>query len=123
MLQRPAGGRTGSPDSAAEPSRAPRRQQAARGAAPGHGDRIKGRDGGRNAAAPFGGLPERREERLGPAFRGLFERTRADGAIESDIGAADFLYAAGHLCLSVQVRRPEQARRLVGRLVQGLRHA
>ena len=71
----------------------------------------------------FDGLPERREQRLWPAFRGLFEHARADGAIKSDIAADDFLYAAGHLCLSVQDSRPEQARRLVGLLVQGLRHA
>lgn len=70
----------------------------------------------------FEGLPARREERLWPAFRALFDRARAAGAIRSDIAPDDFLRAAGHLCLSVQDSRPEQAKRLVALLVKGLQH-
>jgi hypothetical protein len=72
----------------------------------------------------FEGLPERREERSACGrLSAACSSARADGAIKSDIAAGNFLHAAGHLCLSVQDRRPEQARRLVGLLAQGLRHA
>lgn len=72
--------------------------------------------------AAFDALPARREERLKPAFRRLFDRAVAAGEIRSDIEADEFLYAAGSLCLSVHDKRPEQAHRLVALLVDGLGH-
>lgn len=70
----------------------------------------------------FDALPARREERLQPAFKRLFDRAAAAGEIRRDVDADAFLYAAGSLCLSVHDRHPEQADRLVALLVDGLRH-
>jgi AcrR family transcriptional regulator len=67
----------------------------------------------------FAALPARREERLMPAFRRLFDRAAASGAIRDDVGADEFLLAAAQLCLSVS--DPAQAQRIVGLLVDGLR--
>lgn len=64
-------------------------------------------------------LPARREERLMPAFRRLFESAAASGAIRDDIGSDEFVRAAASLCLSGA--DTEQAQRLVGLLVDGLR--
>lgn len=70
----------------------------------------------------FEALPARREERLMPAFRRLFENAVAAGAIRDDINSEEFLRAAASLCLSVSDGQPEQAQRLVGLLVDGLGH-
>ncbi|MHB1303088.1 MAG: TetR/AcrR family transcriptional regulator [Acidiphilium sp.] len=69
----------------------------------------------------FDALPARREQRLRPAFRALFEAAAAAGEIQSGIDADDFLNAAAYLCLSANDTRPELAQRLVALLVQGLR--
>jgi AcrR family transcriptional regulator len=69
----------------------------------------------------FDELPVRREQRLRPAFRALFDAAAAAGEIHNDISADDFLNAAGHLCHSANNGRPEQAQGLVALLVRGLR--
>jgi AcrR family transcriptional regulator len=69
----------------------------------------------------FDALPARREQRLRPAFRALFEAATGSGEIQSDISADDFLNAAAHLCMSVNDTRPELAQGLVALLVRGLR--
>lgn len=69
----------------------------------------------------FDALQVRREQRLRPAFRALFEAAVASGEIQSDISADDFLSAAAHLCMSVNDTRPELAGGLVALLVRGLR--
>ncbi|MEE3504373.1 helix-turn-helix domain-containing protein [Acidiphilium acidophilum] len=68
----------------------------------------------------FDALPARREERLMPAFRHLFENAATSGAIRDDIGSDEFVRAAASLCVSVS--DTEQAQRLVGLLVDGLRN-
>jgi len=70
----------------------------------------------------FAALPARREERLLPAFRRLFEAASAADEIRGDISADEFLHAAGSLCLSVHDTRPELAHSLVSLLVDGLRN-
>ena len=70
----------------------------------------------------FAALPARREARLRPAFRRLFDAAVAAGAIRCGIGADDFLDAAATLCMSADPTRPDHARRLVGLLLDGLRH-
>jgi AcrR family transcriptional regulator len=67
----------------------------------------------------FDTLPARREERLMPAFRRLFDNAVAAGAIRDDVGSDEFVRAAAQLCLSTSDL--EQAQRIVGLLVDGLR--
>ena len=69
----------------------------------------------------YDALAARRQQRLWPAFRALFDAARASGDIRSDIPSDDFLSAAASLCRSVP-NSPAQARRLVALLVNGLRH-
>lgn len=69
----------------------------------------------------FESLPARREQRLQPAFRRLFDAALSAGEISNDVGAEDFLDAAATLCMSVNGIRPDQAQRLVALLVNGLR--
>jgi AcrR family transcriptional regulator len=69
----------------------------------------------------FETLPIRREQRLRPAFRALFEAAATSGEIQSGVSADEFLNAAAHLCMSVNDTRPELAQGLVALLVRGLR--
>ena len=69
----------------------------------------------------FESLPTRREQRLRPAFRSLFQSAMAAGEISSTVQADEFLDAATTLCMSINGVRPEQAQRLVALLVDGLR--
>ena len=71
----------------------------------------------------FAGLPARREERLRPAFRKLFDAALAAGQIHDRVDADDFLDAAATLCMSSSASRPGQAKRMVALLVDGLRHS
>jgi AcrR family transcriptional regulator len=75
----------------------------------------------RSGDPAFAALPARREERLRPAFRKLFDAALAAGEIRDGIGADEFLDAAATLCMSVNGSRPGQAERLVTLLVDGLR--
>ncbi|NWC95018.1 helix-turn-helix transcriptional regulator [Pseudomonas sp. IPO3778] len=70
----------------------------------------------------FDALPARRDERLWPAFRKLFNAALAAGEIRDSVDADDFLNAAATLCMSVNGTQPGQAERLVTLLVDGLRH-
>jgi AcrR family transcriptional regulator len=65
-------------------------------------------------------VPAKREQRLFPAFRTLFDAALASGEIRSVVGADDFLDAAATLCRSAG-DRPDKALRLVTLLVDGLR--
>ncbi len=69
----------------------------------------------------FDGLPARREERLRPAFHALFRAAAASGAIRGDIDADELMSAAASLCMAAPPTRPDQAQRMVGLLVDGLR--
>ena len=61
-------------------------------------------------------------QRLRPAFRALLESAVAAGKIRSDVDADDLLDAVANLCMSAYGDRPEQARRMVALLVDGLRY-
>lgn len=69
----------------------------------------------------FDSLPERREQRLQPALRKLFDAALAAGEIRAGVKADDFLNAAAYLCMAADTSRPEQARQMVALLVDGLR--
>lgn len=69
----------------------------------------------------FDQMPERRDQRLLPAFRRLFEAARAAEQIRSDIDADDFLNTVTILCMSIDTHS-ERARRLVALLLDGLRY-
>lgn len=69
----------------------------------------------------FETLPARREERLIPAFRKLFDSAVSAASIRSDIGSDEFLKAAASLCVSIDVAQLERAQRMVGLLIDGLR--
>ncbi len=66
-------------------------------------------------------LPERREGRLQPALRTLFDAALAAGDIRTGVAADDFLDAAAYLCMAADTSRPAQARQMVALLVSGLR--
>ncbi len=69
----------------------------------------------------FASLPARREQRLQPAFRKLYNAALAAGEIRQGIAPDDFLNAAATLCMSVNGTQPDQALALVLLLVDGLR--
>jgi AcrR family transcriptional regulator len=62
------------------------------------------------------------EQRLRPAFRALVASAAAAGKIRTDVDADDILGAVASLCMSAYGDRPEQARRMVALLVDGLRY-
>ncbi len=68
----------------------------------------------------FEPLRARFEERLRPAFRGLFQSAVAAGAVRGDVDSEDLLGAVASLCMSA--RGDGHARRLVALLVDGLRY-
>jgi AcrR family transcriptional regulator len=68
----------------------------------------------------FDPLPAKRQQRLWPAFRKLFDAALAVGEIRSDIEADEFLNAAATLCMSEGATRPDKALKLVMLLVDGL---
>ncbi|MGI4879985.1 MAG: TetR/AcrR family transcriptional regulator [Janthinobacterium lividum] len=70
----------------------------------------------------FDALPARREQRLRPAFRALFEAAVKSGAIQSAIEPDEFLNAAASLCLSARDGGKDGAQRMVATLVNGLRY-
>jgi AcrR family transcriptional regulator len=61
-------------------------------------------------------------QRMRPAFRALVQSAVAAGAIRGDVDADDLLDAVANLCMSAYGDRPEQARRMVALLVDGLRY-
>jgi AcrR family transcriptional regulator len=70
----------------------------------------------------FDVLPARREQRLRPAFRALFEAAVKAGAIRSEIEPDEFLNAAASLCISARDGHTDSAQRMVATLVNGLRY-
>ncbi|WP_409932358.1 hypothetical protein [Paraburkholderia sp. BCC1886] len=70
----------------------------------------------------FATLPARREERLRPAFRRLFDAALLAGEIRGSVEADDFLDAAATLCMSVNGSQQGQAELLITLLVDGLRY-
>ncbi|HEY3471160.1 MAG TPA: TetR/AcrR family transcriptional regulator [Amycolatopsis sp.] len=69
----------------------------------------------------FESLPGYFMERLGPVLAELLDAASADGAIRGDIGAQELLEAIALLCRPLPGRAPEQGRRMVAVLVDGLR--
>ena len=69
----------------------------------------------------FDTLPAKRDLRLFPAFRRLFERARIAGAIRADIDADAVLNAAAVLCLPGAGGVADHAQGMVRLLVDGLR--
>ena len=61
-------------------------------------------------------------QRMRPAFRALLQSAVAAGKIRGDVDADDLLDAVANLCMSAYGDRPEQARRMVALLVDGLRY-
>jgi AcrR family transcriptional regulator len=70
----------------------------------------------------FDALPARREQRLRPAFRKLFQAAADAEVIGSEIGPDEFLDAAASLCMAARDGRTEAAHRMVATLVNGLRY-
>jgi AcrR family transcriptional regulator len=70
----------------------------------------------------FDALPGYFMQRLGPALGSLLDAAAAAGEIRADIGAEDLLFAVANLCLPVNDEGPAYSQRMVGLLVDGLRH-
>jgi len=70
----------------------------------------------------FEALPARREQRLRPAFRKLFEAAATAGMIGREIEPDEFLNAAASLCMTARDGHTEPAQRMVATLVDGLRY-
>lgn len=62
------------------------------------------------------------EQRLRPAFRGLFDAAVAAGGVRTDVEPNELLSAVASLCMSSYNAGPEQAQRMVALLIDGLRH-
>lgn len=62
------------------------------------------------------------EQRVEPALRSLLESAAAAGEVRTDIPADELLSAVSSLCMSARTVGPEQARRMVALLVDGLRY-
>ncbi|TPG22260.1 TetR/AcrR family transcriptional regulator [Sphingomonas koreensis] len=69
----------------------------------------------------FDFVPVKRDQRLFPAFRKLFDAALSAGEIRSDVGADDILNAAATLCTAADAARFDQAFGLVMLMVDGLR--
>ena len=69
----------------------------------------------------FDFMPVKRDQRLFPAFRKLFDTALSTGEIRSDVGADDVLNAAATLCMAADAARSDQALGLVMLMVDGLR--
>jgi len=68
----------------------------------------------------FDFMPVKREQRLFPAFRALFEASVAAGEIRADVKADDLLNAAATLCMSAPDDR-HTASAMTALLIDGLR--
>jgi AcrR family transcriptional regulator len=62
------------------------------------------------------------EQRVQPALRTLLESAATAGEVRSDVQADELLSAVSSLCMSAHNVGPEQARRMVALLVDGLRY-
>jgi AcrR family transcriptional regulator len=70
----------------------------------------------------FDELPGYFWQRFGPALASLLEAAAASGEIRADISPKDLLYAIASLCLPVGDDGVAYSRRMVGLLIDGLRH-
>ena len=70
----------------------------------------------------YDALPGYFDQRLRPAFRTLFEAAMAADAIRTDMDPDEILNAVAHLGTSASSDKPDQSRRLVALLVDGLRY-
>ena len=70
----------------------------------------------------FEALPAHFEQRLRPAFRGLFEAAVAAGEVRADVDANEVLSAIASLCMSAYNAGPGYTQRMVTLLADGLRH-
>lgn len=62
------------------------------------------------------------EQRVQPALRTLLESAATAGEVRTDVQADELLSAVSSLCMSAHNVGPDQARRMVGLLVDGLRY-
>lgn len=67
-------------------------------------------------------LPAYFHQRLRPALQALLESAAATGDIRSDFSAEDLLDVVASLCHTAYQQGPEQARRMVDLLMDGLRY-
>ena len=70
----------------------------------------------------FEPLPAYFRERLKPAFRTLLAAAAAAGEVRADVDPGDLLNAVANLSSTAHGGGPEQARRMVALLVDGLRY-
>jgi AcrR family transcriptional regulator len=70
----------------------------------------------------FDALPDYFMGRLGPALDSLLEAAAAAGEIRADVTAPELIYAVANLCLPAAEKGPDFGERMVGILVDGLRH-
>ena len=68
----------------------------------------------------FDFMSAKRDQRLFPAFRKLFNAALSAGEIRGDIGADAFLNAAATLCMTADAARSDQALGLIMLMVDGL---
>jgi AcrR family transcriptional regulator len=69
----------------------------------------------------FDELPAYFRARFGPALSELLEAASAAGEIDTDLSVDELLYAVARLCQPIGEAGPEQSRRLVAPLINGLR--
>ena len=67
-------------------------------------------------------LPDYFEARLRPALAGLLDAAAAAGAVRPGVDPGDLLWAVASLCGSQRNPDPASVRRMVGLLLDGLRH-
>ena len=70
----------------------------------------------------FETLPAYFYQRLQPALRTLLESAAVAGEVRTDVDADDILGAVASLCMHADDNRPDNARRMVALLVDGLRY-
>jgi len=70
----------------------------------------------------FDALPDYFMQRLGPALGSLLDAAVAADEIRADIGPKELLFAVSKLCLPVSDEGAADGERMVGLLVDGLRH-
>jgi AcrR family transcriptional regulator len=70
----------------------------------------------------YEGLPAYFRQRLRPALQSLLESAAAAGAVRAGVEPAELLQAVASLCTSAYGGSPEQTRRMVALLVDGLRY-
>lgn len=70
----------------------------------------------------YGSLYDYFHERLQPALSGLLHAAACAGEVRGDVESEDLLGAVASLCMQARDDRPDQARRMVALLVDGLRY-